>query len=103
MEYVKEKTGEIESSCNMMEIGRDYRETPSEKLVYSLFREDAESDRYLICVKSKESCERGFLRGNLSQVSLLFEKITEGEVPPYILSEILEDYSKENALNLIKN
>jgi hypothetical protein len=35
----------------------------------------------------------------LSSVAILFEKIVNGDVPPYILSDILNDYAAENAEN----
>jgi hypothetical protein len=50
-------------------------------------------------VKNDEMCERGTLRGSLSSVAILFEKIVNGDVPPYILSDILNDYAAENAEN----
>lgn len=103
MEQLKKKTSAQEFSLNMTEIGRCFRETEAGQVIYSLFREDVDSDRFVICVKSKDQREEGGLSGTLPRVSLLFEKIVNGEVPPYILPEILEDYAKENALYLVKN
>ncbi len=103
MRQLEEKTEETESICGMTEIGRASRETSFGKTEYRLFRKDAESESFWIRVTSGDSCEGGFLAGSLSEVALLFEKTVSGEVPPYILSEILEDYSKEKTFCSTKN
>lgn len=102
MRQLEAKTEETESICRMTEIGRASRETSLGKTEYRLFRKDAESASFWISVKSGDCCEGGFLVGNLSEVSLLFEKVVCGEIPPYILAEVLEDYSQERALYSIK-
>lgn len=103
MRKFEEKTEETESIFGTAEIGRASRETSLGKTEYSLFRKDAESESFWIRVKNEAVTESGFLTGNLSEVALLFEKIVSGEIPPYILSEVLEDYSKERILYSIKN
>ena len=103
MKQQYENREEIETIGNWIEIGRVPRETPTGRHEYRLFRKDVESEDFLICVKCADTSEYGFLEGNLSEVSLLFEKAVSGEVPPYVLTEILEDYSKEKLLSSIKN
>ena len=102
MRQLEEKTEETESICRMTEIGRASRETSLGKIAYRLWRKDAESENFWISVQSEDCCEDGFLEGNLSEVSMLFEKIVSGEIPPYILSEVLEDYRQERGLYSIK-
>ncbi|MBO5305234.1 MAG: hypothetical protein J6B12_00580 [Clostridia bacterium] len=84
---------------NMTEVARCSRRNQTGDTLYSLYRNHIEQDGYLICVKNDEMCEKGTLRGSLSCVATLFEKIVNGDVPPYILSEILSDYASENAHN----
>jgi hypothetical protein len=103
MKHLTEKAEETESICGMTEIGRASRETHAGRTEYRLYRKDVESESFWMSIQSQDSHEGGFLIGSLSEVSLLFEKTVSGEVPPYILSEILEDYSKERELSLIKN
>ena len=103
MRQLEEKTEETASVFGMTEIGRASRETSFGKTEYSLFRKDAESESFWIGVKNKGAAEGGFLTGTLSEVALLFEKIVSGEISPHILSEVLEDYSRERILYSIKN
>ena len=83
----------------MTEVARCSRKSQTGNTQYSLYRNCIEDDGYVICVKNDEMCERGTLRGSLSSVATLFEKIVNGDVPPYILSDILNDYAAENAEN----
>ncbi len=82
---------------NMTEVARCSRNSQMGNTQYSLYRNRIEEDGYVISVKNDEMCERGALRGSLSSVAILFEKIVNGDVPPYILSDILNDYTSENA------
>ena len=81
---------------NMTEVARCSRQTSHGNTLYSLYREHIEQDSYLISVRNDEMCEKGTLRGSLSCVVNLFEKIVSGDVPPYILSEVIHDYASEN-------
>ena len=103
MKQLNEKTEEKEGLLGMTEIGRASRETLSGSVEYRLYRRGAESQSFWMSIQSGESLEEGFLEGSLSEVAWLFEKTVSGEVPPYILSEILEDYSKERLLYSAKN
>lgn len=98
MKQANESAEAVEALQNMIEVARCYRSTKTGGTVYCLFREDVESDGFLIRVSADGACEGGRLNGSLSSVSLLFEKIVQGDVPPYILPEILEDYGKQNTL-----
>ena len=84
---------------NMTEVARCSRKSQMGNTQYSLYRNHIEDDGYVICVKNDEMCEKGTLTGSLSSVAILFEKIVNGDVPPYILSDILNDYAAENAEN----
>ena len=97
MKRTKEIVKDIES---FTEIGRICRDRAAGRTVYCLFREAADANRFRIRVTDDGACEEGALSGSLSQVTTLFERIAAGDVPPYILHEILEDYQKENALIL---
>lgn len=103
MRQLEEKTEETAGIGGMTEIGRASRDASFGRIEYRLFRKDAESDSFWIDVNGKESLEGGFLTGSLSEVALLFEKIVSGEIPPHVLSEVLEDYSKERILYSTKN
>ncbi|MBE6662690.1 MAG: hypothetical protein E7606_05390 [Ruminococcaceae bacterium] len=98
MKRTNEVVGEAEA---LMEIGRICRERGAGRTVYCLFREAADGNRFRIRVTDDSACEEGEVFGNLSCVTALFERIAKGEVPPYILHEILEDYNRENALDLV--
>ena len=102
MKQLDEKTEETANILGMTEVGYAFRETSAGRIEYRLFRQNSESESFWLGIKRGDSCEGGFLTGSLSEVALLFEKTVCGEVPPYILSEILEDYSKEKALLLAK-
>ena len=88
-------------SEKMTEVARCRRTNQTGNTLYSLYRNHIEEDRYVISVRSDEMCESGTLKGSLSSVAVLFEKITNGDVPPYILSEVLSDYASENADNFV--
>ncbi len=103
MKQLNEKTEEMEGVLGMTEIGRASRETSSGSVEYRLYRKGTESESFWMSIQSADSAEEGFLEGSLSEVALLFEKTVSGEVPPYILSEVLEDYSKERLLYSSKN
>lgn len=98
MKQANERVLMEDTFSSMTEVARSCRKTGSGETVYRLFRKDAESDRFFICVSDCEMSERGELSGSLARVSLLFERIVHGNVPPYILSEVLEDYERENAV-----
>ena len=103
MKQLNEKTEEKEGILGMTEIGRASRETLSGSVEYRLYRKDVESESFWISIQCGQSLEEGFLEGCLSEVALLFEKTVSGEIPPYILSEVLEDYSRERLLYSSKN
>ena len=84
---------------NMTEVARCSRKSQMGNTQYSLYRNHIEDDGYVICVKNDEMCERGTLTGSLSSVAILFEKIVNGDVPPYILPDILNDFEAGNAEN----
>lgn len=99
MKQVMEYKMSPNTSEHMMEVERRCRHSGAGETVYCLFRENVSNDSFLIRVQNREQCEEGALCGSLSDVSLFFEKIVNGEVPPYILPEVLEDYAVRNAEN----
>ena len=95
MENANNSVKMLQISEKFMEIGRSSKDSEKGTTVYSLFREGVDKDSFFIRVANTEMCESGHVKGKLSDVSLLFEKMINGEVPPYILPEILDDYSME--------
>jgi len=101
MKQENESVLAAEQENKMTEIARSCRRSRTGETVYRLFREDPESDRFVIRVSDDEMSEQGALSGSLPRVSLLFERIVQGNLPPYILPEVLEDYDRENALSFV--
>ncbi|MBO5305344.1 MAG: hypothetical protein J6B12_01140 [Clostridia bacterium] len=98
MKQANEGVLTTDATEGMTEVARCCRKKGTGETVYRLFRKDIESNTFLICVCDGEISESGELVGGLPRVSLLFERIVQGDLPPYILPEVLEDYDRENAL-----
>ncbi len=96
MQLSKEGTEEDISNMTLTEIGRITCGVGTEQMVYQLFRNGLESDVFRISVSSGDESENGMLRGTLSGVTDIFERIARGKVRPYILPEILEDWMADD-------
>lgn len=95
MQLSKEGTEEDISKMTFTEIGRIACGVGKEEIVYQLFRNGLESDVFRISVSSGDESETGMLYGTLSGVTDIFERIARGKVRPYILPEILEDWTDD--------
>ena len=62
---------------------------------YALLCNGMDGDCFGISVK--ESCEvaTGEIRGSFAEAAALFDRIVCGEVAPYVLGEILDDFMRE--------
>ncbi len=80
----------------MTEIGRSEKMLLGEMVVYSLLVRNHEGQKqYAAAIAKGAERESCFLGNDLFSAVAFFRKIVEGEVFPYSLSEIVEDYWQE--------
>ena len=74
-------------SCKMACLGRER--------IYELLCEGTDGERFFISVREGEEEEVAQVTCPFSRVAILFDRIVRGEVAPFILLEILEDFERE--------
>ncbi len=85
------------SEIKMTEIGRIEKTLLGESVIYSFFVRDGEGNRqYAISIAGGGERESCFLGVDLFPAIAFFQKIVEGEVFPYSLSELVEDFWQES-------
>lgn len=62
---------------------------------YALFCSGVDGDCFRISVKEHGEVATGEVRGSFAEAAVLFDRIVRGEVAPYVLGEILDDFMRE--------
>ena len=76
-------------------IRRCERDYFGRRVEYALYCNGADGTRFRISIKDRLEEAVGEVRGSFSEVAALFDRIVCGEVAPYVLCEILDDFSHE--------
>ena len=64
--------------------------------IYSLSCGDHESERFRFSVQEADEVATIYVACPFLRAAVLFDKIVRGEIPPYVLEEIVADFLGEN-------
>ena len=85
--------GQTSKETQVTEIGTHERTVLGDTICYKLFWDEREGQvGYWISICRGEEQAEGFLGEDFLSVAVLFTEIVRGEVLPYSLAEIVEDY-----------
>ena len=62
---------------------------------YALLSNGMDGDCFRISVKENSEVAVGEVSGSFADAAALFDRIVRGEVAPYVLGEILDDFMRE--------
>lgn len=62
---------------------------------YELFCESTDGERFFVSIREGEDEAVGEVACSFADAAALFDRIVRGEVAPYVLGEILEDFGRE--------
>lgn len=84
---------------SMLEIGRYEKQLLGRLVIYSLFVKEKDGERtYGICISCGEERESCILNGDLFLCVDLLRRIVNGDVFPYSLYELVEDFWAEQKI-----